>query len=147
MNYDDRIRRTRQASLVSSACAATLESMAMSLLCALINLIIKQETSLKTYSTPLKLLNFTGNSKNMYRGGVRAGIYSKLFNFQKVVGRNYASVSPFQRETITEHTVSPPCSNGRVDMFIYPGYIRCKEKLACMCPGLFVSNRGQINHT
>ena len=25
--------------------------------------------------------------------------------------------------------MSPPCSNGRVDMFIYPGYIRCKEKL------------------
>ena len=74
MNYDDRIRRTRQASLVSSACAATLESMAMSLLCALINLIIKQETSLKTYSTPLKLLNFTGNSKNMYRGG-----YAQVF--------------------------------------------------------------------
>lgn len=137
MDYDDRTQRIWQAISPSYACIAILESMAMSLLWALINLIIKQETSLKTYSTPLKLLNFTGNSKNMYRGGVRAGIYSKLFNFQKVVGRDYASVSPFQRETITGHTVSPPCSNGRVDMFIYPGYIRCKEKLRLYVSGAF----------
>ena len=69
MDYDDRTQRIWQAISPSSACIATLESLAMSLLWALINLIIKQETSLKTYSTPLKLLNFTGNSKNMYRGG------------------------------------------------------------------------------
>ena len=137
MDYDDRTQRIWQTISPSSACIATLESLAMSLLCALINLITKQETSLKIYLTPLKLLNFTGNSKNMYRGGVRAGIYSKLFNFQKDVGRDYASVSSFQRETITGHTVSPPCSNGRVDMFIYPGYIRCKEKLRLYVSGVF----------
>lgn len=137
MDYDDRTQRIWQAIFPSSACIAILENMAMSLLCTLINLITKQETPLKTYSTPLKLLNFTGNSKNMYRGGVRAGIYFKLFNFQKVVGRDYASVIPFQRETITGHTMSPPCSNGRVDMFIYPGYMRCKEKLRLYVSGAF----------
>ena len=137
MDYDDRTQRIWQANFPSSACIAILESMAMSLLCALINLIIKQKISLKTYSAPLRLLNFTGNSKNIYRGGYAQGIYSKLFNFQKDVGRDYASVSPFQRETITGHTVSPPCSNGRVDMFIYPGYIRCKEKLRLYVSGAF----------
>ena len=64
----------------------------------------------------------------MYRG-VRAGIYFKLFNFQKLSGRVYFSALPFHLETITGHPIPPPCSNGRVDMFIYPGYMRCKEKL------------------
>lgn len=59
----------RQAFFPSSACAATPERMAISLLCALINLITKQETSIKNYSASLESLNFTNNSENMYRGG------------------------------------------------------------------------------
>lgn len=69
MDYDNRTQRIWQANFPSSACIAILESMAMSLLCALINLIIKQETSIKTCPVSLELLNFTCNSENMYRGG------------------------------------------------------------------------------
>ena len=136
MDYDDRTQRIWRAFFVSTACVATPERMAVSPLRALINPITEQKVPAKTHSFLYKALNYTNNSINMYRG-VRAGIYSKLFNFQKVTGRSYASVSPFQRETITGHTVSPPCSNGRVDMFIYPGYIRCKEKLRLYVSGAF----------
>ena len=120
MNYDDRIRRTRQASLVSSACAATLESMAMRPLCASICRATGQDAGTSGIADNSLTLNFTNDSGILQRGGVRAGIYSKLFNFQEVVGRNFSSCGHSLLKNHTRHTVSPPCGNALAETFIYP---------------------------
>ena len=146
MDYDDRTQRIWQAFFPSSACAATPERMAISLLCALINLITKQETSIKNYSASLESLNFTNNSENMYRGGVRAGIYSKLFNLQKVAGGSYTSGSLFLQETITGHTVSPPRGNAQAGILHIPRSHTVQGNAAPVClRGFFVSNSKPIN--
>ena len=147
MNYDDRIRRTRQASLVSSACAATPESMAMSLLCALINLIIKQETSLKTYSILLKLLNFTGNSKNMYRGGCAQEFTPNYLTFKRSSERiTLPSVRFSEKQSQDILCPRHAVMDGWTCLYT-PVTYDARRNCACMCPGLFVSNREQINHT
>ena len=147
MNYDDRIRRTRQASLVSSACAATPERMAMSLLCALINLIIKQETSLKTYSTPLRLLNFTGNSKNMYRGGYAQEFTPNYLIFKRMSeGITLPSVRFSEKQSQDILCPRHAVMVGWTCLYT-PVTYDARRNCACMCPGLFVSNREQINHT
>ena len=69
MNYDDRIRRTRQASLVSSACAATPERMAMRPLCASICRIAGQDAGTSGIADNLPELNFTNGSEILQRGG------------------------------------------------------------------------------
>ena len=148
MNYDDRIRRTRQASLVSSACAATLESMAMRPLCASICRATGQDAGTSGIADNSLTLNFTNDSGILQRGGVRAGIYSKLFNFQEVVGRNFSSCGHSLLKNHTIHTVSPPCGNALAETFILsPEPCHARQCCARRFPGLFVSNKEQINHT
>ena len=69
MNYDDRIRRTRQASLVSSACAATPERMAMRPLCASICRATGQDAGTSGIADNSLTLNFTNDSEILQRGG------------------------------------------------------------------------------
>ena len=71
MNYDDRIRRTRQASLVSSACAATPERMAVRPLCASICRATGQDAGTSGIADNLLLLNFTNDSEILQREGRR----------------------------------------------------------------------------
>ena len=63
MNYDDRIRRTRQASLVSSACAATPERMAMRPLCASICRATGHDAGTSGIADNLFVLNFANDSE------------------------------------------------------------------------------------
>ena len=74
MNYDDRIRRTRQTSLVSSACAATLERMAVRPLFASICRATGQDAGTSGIADNLSLLNFTNNGEILQRGGTRRNL-------------------------------------------------------------------------
>ena len=78
--------------------------------------------------------------------GVRAGIYSKLFNFQEVIGRNPSSCDHSLLKNHTRYTVSPPCGNALAENFIYP---RNRAVHVNVVPagfrGFFVSNGKQIN--
>lgn len=69
MNYDNRIRRTRQASLVSSACEATPERMAMHPLCASICRATGQDAGTSGIADNLLVLKFTNDSEILQRGG------------------------------------------------------------------------------
>ena len=131
MDYDDRIRRTRQASLVSSACAATPERMAMRPLCASICRATGQDAGTSGIADNLLVLNFANNSEILQRGGVHAGIHSKLFNFQEVIGRNFSSCVHSLLKNHTRHTVSPPCGNALAETFIYPGTV---PRTSMLCP-------------
>ena len=72
------------------------------------------------YSRQLRhsALNFTGNSEISVRGGGRAGVYSELFDFQKVIGRKFASCSHSLLKNHTRHTMSPPRDNAQAETFI-----------------------------
>ena len=149
MNYDDRIRRTRQASLVSSACAATLESMAMRPLCASICRATGQDAGTSGIADNSLTLNFTNDSGILQRGGVRAGIYSKLFNFQEVVGRNFSScghLRPFiTQKSHKTYRISAMRQRAGGDFHISPEPCHARQCCARRFPGLFVSNSKPIN--
>ncbi len=69
MNYDDRIRRTRQTSLVSSACAATPERLAMRPLCASICRATGQDAGTSGITDNLLVLNSANDSEIFVTGG------------------------------------------------------------------------------
>lgn len=147
MDYDDRTQRIWQAIFPSSACIAILESMAMNLLCALINLITKQETSIKSYPAPLKPLNFTDNSENMYRGGYAQEFTPNYLIFKRSSeGITLPSVRFSEKQSQDIRCPRHAVMVGWTCLYT-PVTYDARRNCACMCPGLFVFNREQINHT
>ena len=69
MNYNDRTRRTRQASLVSSASAATPERVAVPPLCASVCRVTEPDTGTLGIAGNPFALNFTNNGGVLQRGG------------------------------------------------------------------------------
>lgn len=134
MDYDDRTQRIWQAFFPSSACAATPERMAISLLCALINLITKQETSIKNYSASLESLNFTNNSENMYRGGYAQEFTPNYLIFKRLPEEVTLPAVCFCKKQSQDIPYLRHAATRRRAYFIYPGHIRCKAM-----PRLYVS--------
>ncbi len=133
MNYGDRIPRTRQAFLVSSACVAAPERMATRPLCAFIYRVTGQDAGTPEIMENPHMLNSTNDSEILQRGGVRAGI-----KFSKGCRRKFF----FRQPSITQE----PHKTGRIsatrqhaggDFHISPD--ACGKSKPCRKhPGLFV---------
>ena len=130
MNYDDRIPRTRQAFLLSSACVAAPERMATRPLCAFIYRVTGQDAGTPEIMESPHVLNSTNDSEILQRGG-----YAQALNFRKVAGGSFSSGNHPLLKNHTRQAVSPPRGNTRAETFIYPRMLVASQNLAASIRG------------
>ena len=122
MNHGDRMRRTRQAHLVSSACPAAPEGgEGRSLRAPVRHGAVRDAVTPGTTCDSLnEMLKLTNANKIMQRGGVILGIRSKSFDIQ-----NH-----------TRHAMTPPRRDARTDMLHKPSTPRpaMRVRVPCVMP-------------
>ena len=140
MNYDDRIRRTRQTSLVSSACAATTERMAMRPLCASICRATGQDAGTLGIADNLITLNFANDSEIFCNRGGYAQELTPNYLISKRLSEETFLPAAIHYSKITQDIPYLRHAATRWRRISYiPGTAPCRSKPRRMYPGLFVS--------